>query len=168
MPCYRLANGLPSREVARLRWTGGDSTLQRMGSVDWGAGVNRVVGIEEASRPLQEAMSEEVTGEVLIAIGELLAFLILAATLSSDWENLCALYVSDNENTREWLAERRAKNRMARHCLRLLQQLEARHYFQVVAAGVYTKHNLSADLATRPGPRGASSRTRWVGSASGD
>lgn len=62
---------------------------------------------------------------------------------------MLVLYISDNENSRVWLAKRRAENRMARHCRRQLQRLEARHHFQVVSAGAYTRHNLSANLAMR-------------------
>lgn len=88
------------------------------------------MSIEEVTRSLQAVMREEVTGEVLIANGELLTLFILAATLCSDWEHLLILYVSDNENPRSRLTRRQAKNWMAKYRLRILERLDARHVHQ--------------------------------------
>ncbi len=85
----------------------------------------------------------------MIALGELFCLIVLAVTRAECWVNRLILYVTDNENTRIWLTKRRARNRLARYGLRLLQRLETKFHFQVVSGRVWTKHKLTMDLTTR-------------------
>ena len=82
-------------------------------------------------------------------MGELYCLVLLAAARKEEWRGKLVLYVTDNENARIWLSKRRANNRLARYGLRLLQRMETEHAFQVLAAGVWTKRNLTMDLTTR-------------------
>ena len=134
--------------LEELVWTGGDATLERMGAVDWTARVYGVIGTQEALDPFKEAFRDENEASI-IAVCELFTFLTLAAERAPHWEGKLVLYVTDNTNTEIWLDKRGAHCRLARHGLRLLQRLEARHHFSVVSAGVWTKHNHSMDLLSR-------------------
>ena len=130
LPRERLA--LPG-ETERLIWTGGDSTLDRMGCADWSAKMYGVMQVDQVAGPLQAFLGDEATGELMIALGELFCLIILAVTRASAWDGMLVLYVTDNENANSWLKKRRARNRLARYGLRLLQRLETKHHFQVIA-----------------------------------
>ena len=60
---------------------------------------------------------------------------MLAAAQTLHLAGKLVLYVADNGNAESCLLKRVAKNRLARHGLRLPQLLETRHGFQVTAAG---------------------------------
>ena len=85
----------------------------------------------------------------MIALGELFCLILLAANRAEHWKGCLVLYVSDNEITKHWLMNRRANNRLSRYGIRILQRLECLHRFQVISAGVHTKHNPTMDFTTR-------------------
>ena len=119
---FRVAFGklLPIRERLALpgmarstRFVGGDATLDRLGAADWKA-------LKYHSEPCQRyvAAIEEVVGSGdnlgIIAVLELLTFVVLASAQSATWRNEMILYVTDNANVKSWLSTRRARNRYVR------------------------------------------------------
>ena len=81
---------------------GGDATLERFGAVDWSAKrfmVEDTAQFTEALVTLVEA-SDHVE---IIAVMELLAFLVFASQESDAWSGLLVFYVTDNQNVETWL-----------------------------------------------------------------
>ena len=152
-PRERMA--LPG-QGARVRWTGGDATLESVGAVDWGSttkGENPKYMATTAG-PLLEQLKAEADWvaadePAIIAVVELLAFIILAAARGDAWQEELVFYVSDNENVKAWLNKRRPKNQLARHLIRLLSRLEALHGFSTTCFYIRTYHNRLADWLTR-------------------
>ena len=85
----------------------------------------------------------------IISVAELLCLLSLAAVQHRSWDGRVVLYVRDNDNVRVWLGARHARNRMARHLLRLLRYLEVRGHFVVVNAYATTYLNQLQDFLSR-------------------
>ena len=129
---------LPIRELLALPGTtertkvvGGDATPERLGAVDWDGRrfmVEDTSQFVEAFRSLAEA-SDHVE---IIAIMELLAFLVFASQESANWSGLLVFYVTDNQNVETWLKRRRPRNRVARRLVLLLQRLEAERGFLAI------------------------------------
>ena len=89
-----LASMLTTRErlalpgvMDQLLWTGGDSTLERLGAADWEAKLYGVVEVSKASAALKRVAgaSEDSPNVTIIAIGELLCLLVLAAARGPAW-----------------------------------------------------------------------------------
>ena len=101
-------------------WTGGDSTLQTLGAADWNAKVYGFTKVSVVANALKFFAGQHEEEDVIIAIGELLCFLVLAASRKQDWSEKLVVYVTDNSNTESWLEKRVARNQLARYGLRLL------------------------------------------------
>ena len=99
-----------------LIWTGGDSTLDKIGCVDWEARVYGLADMEDIALPLQNYAGEEGTGQVIIALGELFCLILLAISRGPCWTNRLVLYVTDNENARTWLTKRSRSTPCRLHC----------------------------------------------------
>ena len=136
-PGERLA--LPG-VAQRVTCVGGDATMTRAAATDWEAKRYLAVDVSPYLRALEEAAGLE-EQETIIALAELLCLLLLAAVRAADWKGRLVLYVTDNDNVRIWILHRHARNRMARHLLRLLRYLEIRFHFVTTAAFVRTYHN---------------------------
>ena len=80
---------------------------------------------------------------------QMLAIVVMAAERGPSWEGQLIFYVTDNSNTQCWLRKRVAKNALARHLLRMLLRVEARHNFKVAGLFIRTYHNSRADWLTR-------------------
>ena len=123
-----------------------DATEARVGAADWTSSLYGAVGASEAMGPFKEVFWE---GDDIIAICELFTFQVLAVARAFIWSGKLVLYVADNTNAERWMLKRVARNRLARHGLRLLQLLEARRQFHVTFAGAWANHNHSMDLLSR-------------------
>ena len=149
--------------IEELAWAGGGATETQVRAADWTFGVYGTMDTKEVMYPFMLTFGE---GDEIISLCELFTFLVLAAARAPCWKGRLVLHVSDNADTEAWLRKRGANNRMARHRLRLLRLLEARHGFQVTAAGVRTKHNGRALPGRRGGgPGGNEHGPRRRGSA---
>lgn len=103
MLTLRERMGLPGQKV---RWTGRDATLDRIGAIDWGdqprceAPSYIMHDVGELLSQLQNA--PDVTDDVaeMIALLELLTFIVLAVLHGARWKDHLAIYVSDSQNTR--------------------------------------------------------------------
>ena len=144
-PRERLA--LPGA-AEQLLWAGGDSTLERLGCIDFDARVWGVLEAREVFGRIQE-LEPFAEDDIIISLGELFAFLLLAIAQVVAWRGRIVLYVTDNQVVQTWLTKRYARNALARFGLRLLGRLEAVGDFTSVAAYVWTKHNLAPDFITR-------------------
>lgn len=91
---------IPGR-CERLRWVGGDPTLEVIGTLDW---KNRTFMREptgvmlEVLRSAPELCGAEV--EVRIAIAELVCYISYAAAVCSSWRGKIVAYATDNMNVR--------------------------------------------------------------------
>jgi len=132
-----------------LVWTGGDSTLQTLGAADWNAKVYGVIEVERVAGPLKAFAGHEEDDTTIIAIGELLCALVLAASRMQEWTGCLVPFVTDNTNVEIWIFKRVAGNRVARFGLRLLGMMENEGRFKMIAAGINTHHNATMDYLTR-------------------
>eukprot|EP00972_Heterocapsa_arctica_P069511 10270077-Heterocapsa_arctica.AAC.1 len=85
----------------------------------------------------------------MIALLEMLAYVVLAAVRGAAWKGLLVIYVTDNQNAKSWLVKRRAGHPVARHLLRILARIEAHYSFRTEGLFVRTYHNTTADWTTR-------------------
>ena len=145
-PRDRLA--LPGA-AERVLWIGGDATLEVAAATDWGAKVYISFPVEPYLGALRDFTGTPGDDATIISVAELLCLLSLAAVQHPSWDGRVVLYVTDNDNVRVWLGARHARNRMARHLLRLLRYLEARGHFVVVSAYVRTYRNQLQDFLSR-------------------
>ena len=85
----------------------------------------------------------------IIAVMELLAFLVFASQESDAWSGLLVFYVTDNQNVETWLRKRRLRGRVARRLILLLQRLEAERGFICHPTYIRTYWNELADWVSR-------------------
>ena len=134
----------------RLRWIGGDATLEVIGTLDW---KDKRYMREPAKMMLSvlegapELCGEE--PEVRIALAELVCIVGFAAAEGPRWGAEVIAYATDNMNVRSWLATRKSRTPMARHLLRILGMLEGRYRFRTMAFYIRTYHNVTADWVSR-------------------
>ena len=138
---------LPIRELLalpgvaqRTRIVGGDATLARFGAVDWKAKRFMVAETATFDSALRSSLTEADQIEV-IAIMELLTFVVFATEEGSAWNKEIIFYVTDNQNVQSWLSKRRPKSRAAR---RLILPLP-RHSHSEEGAESDHDHPLHAD-----------------------
>ena len=108
----------------RVRWVGGDATLEVAAATDWQAKVYVTFGVEPYLATLRDFTGTPDDNSTIISVAELLCLISLAAARFRDWDGRLVLYVTDNDNVRVWLSTRHARNRSARHLLRLFRYLE--------------------------------------------
>ena len=132
--------------AGRVLWIGGDATLEVAAATDWGAKVYITFVVEPYLAALRDFIGTPGDDATIISVAELLGLLSLAAVQHRSWDGRVILYVTDNDNVRVWLGARHARNRMARHLLRLLRYVEVRGHFVVVSAYVRTYHDQLQDF----------------------
>ena len=82
---------------------GGDATLGRFGAVDWKAQRFMVSETEDFANTLKEVLPDSDQVEI-IAIMELLAFIVFATQEGNGWGGEVVFYVTDNQSVQTWLA----------------------------------------------------------------
>ena len=92
-------------EVDRIVWTGGDATLEMVCFIDWTGSKCFALEIDDIFKILSEASGEE-GRKLIIAVGELLITILLAAASGDCWAGRIVLYVGVNLNVRSWLTSR--------------------------------------------------------------
>ena len=127
---------------------GGDATLGRFGAVDWKAQRFMVSETENFANALKEVLPDSDQVEI-IAIMELLAFIVFATQEGSGWGGEVVFYVTDNQNVQTWLAKRRPKVRAARRLILLLHRLGVESCFRCVPVYIRTYRNQLADWVSR-------------------
>eukprot|EP00971_Amphidinium_carterae_P164063 3252646-Amphidinium_carterae.1 len=135
-------------ESARVIWLGGDATLTRGAAIDWTHRVYTHYAVQEALARLAEAAGEP-DEEAMIALAELQVVVCLTAVQGAAWAGHLVINVTDNMNVRYWVNHRRAKNRLARHLLRLLAYAEIKNEFAMTSTYIRTFNNKLADDLTR-------------------
>eukprot|EP00435_Cladocopium_sp_Y103_P015205 s4477_g3.t1 len=157
----------------RIVWASGDATLERLGAVDWtnkqayslevepyrvlfqemerqaleGGGLPRRV-----SRPEAETPEEETKERLMVALTELMAVVLLAASQHALWRGKVVLYMGDNQVVIRWINSRQSKHPFAGFLLQLLAAIEACEGFHIHTAYLRTYHNVVADALTRQEP----------------
>ena len=134
----------------RLRWVGGDATLEVIGTLDW----KEKRYMREPAKMMLSVLegAPELCGEepeVRIALAELVCIVGFAAAEGPRWGAEVVAYATDNMNVRSWLATRKSRTPMARHLLRILGMLEGRYRFRTLAFYIRTYHNVTADWVSR-------------------
>ena len=92
------------------------------------------------------------SGNIFLALFELLSFLLLAVARKEAWGGELVLYVADNQNVRSWLFKRRPRPAAARQLILLLQRLEVEHQFSCYPIYIRTYRNHLADWISRESP----------------
>jgi hypothetical protein len=136
---------------ARVRITGGDATLDRIGALDWKAKKYMLEEVTDVLASMREHLQVEAEEEI-IALNELLCFLLLAVARKAEWKGELVLYVTDNQNVRSWLLKRRPRPKTARQLILLLQRLEVEYDFSCYPVYIRTYRNHLADWLSRENP----------------
>ena len=143
--------GLPGEWKGSV-FVSSDATTTKVGAIDWKHGkVFRAdagkmkVWAEKALGHLGETADEE----LVIHLGELLSFLAFACHVAQLWADQVVVYGGDNQIVKFWLQTRKAKVRAGRILIRVLNMLEMRFHFSVLAGWWRTFHNVDADYITR-------------------
>jgi hypothetical protein len=145
-PAERLS--IPA-ERANTVWTGGDATLKYAGAVDWRHAWFYSSPVGDFLPALYALMGSE-PEDVIIAVAELLTYLILTALDDAgEWDGRTVVYVSDNMNTVGWLNDRYSKVVLVQVILRLLALVEARKKFATISTYIRTYKNVVGDGLTR-------------------
>eukprot|EP00974_Lingulodinium_polyedra_P024746 2393806-Lingulodinium_polyedra.AAC.1 len=98
------------------------------------------------ARLREEASLEQ---DTIIALTELLAYVLLAARQGGKWQHRYVFYVTDNLVVRAWLTTRRAREPSARVLLRVLIRVELKERFTTVSYYVRAYHHDLCDRLTR-------------------
>ena len=140
--------GVPGA-AERVIWIGGDATPTVAGQIDWDAKLYARQDVVPYLEALKEAAGAEEEW-IIIALTELFCIVAMTAERGADWVDRLVLYVGDNQNVQRWVETRHARNRLARHLIRLLNYTEAKYRFQILAAPyIRTYSNEMADMITR-------------------
>ena len=155
----------------KLRYIGGDAagkddelTEPRIFAMDFGNRTYIMIETEKLLGPLRGLPTKTWEGEAeIIAVGELLVIVVLAAQNGPDWEEQLIFGLTDNDNVKDWIKKRKAKNAVARHLLRALALMEARWKFRLLVFYIRTYHNELADYGTRAAKEAVRRRFSIVG-----
>ena len=124
-----------------------DATRVKIGAIDWTNGVVMRMEAMEALQLVSKCDAEE--EEVVIHVAEMLSFLAFACKVGGSWTGKVVLYGGDNKIVREWISSRKAGTPVGRLLVRMVNLLEMRYRFTLVATWWRTFHNVHADLLTR-------------------
>ena len=86
---------------------------------------------------------------IIIALTELFCIVAMTAERGEAWVDRLVLYVGDNQNVQRWVETRHARNRLARHLLRLLRYAEVKGGFSLTSVGIRTWNNRTCDAVSR-------------------
>ena len=134
----------------KVIWLGGDATMDICGTVQWDTKEYCRFEVQPYLARLA-AIADTEEPEIIIAIAELACLVVFAAAKcqSGAWHQRLVLYVGDNQNVRSWTRRRTARNRMARHLLRILRYIELKGKFVILATWLRTYHNATLDWISR-------------------
>ena len=154
-----LKSMLPPLERVGLpgEWKGSvfvssDATPSKVGAIDWKYGKVFRADASQVRAWAERALGhlgEGVDGDLVIHLGEMLSFLAFACHVAAQWEDQVIVYGGDNQIVKYWLQTRKAKVRAGRILIRVLNMLEMRFHFSVLAGWWRTFHNVDADFITR-------------------
>ena len=72
--------------------------------------------------------------EVAIHVAEMLSFLAFACQVGESWQGRVVLYGGDNQVVRQWIGTRKAGTAVGRLMVRVLNLVEVRYRFVLIAA----------------------------------
>ncbi|CAE7205713.1 unnamed protein product [Symbiodinium sp. CCMP2592] len=140
----RLA--LPGEWDAGTVFVSSDATKVMIAAIDWTGGSVMRMKAKAAAEWVQRCGEED---EVAIHVAEMLSFLAFACQVGESWQGKIVLYGGDNKIVKEWIVGRKAGTRVGRLLVRVINLLEMRFRFALVATWWRTFHNVHADLLTR-------------------
>ncbi|CAE7036810.1 unnamed protein product [Symbiodinium sp. CCMP2592] len=140
----RLA--LPGEWDAGTVFVSSDATKVMIAAIDWTSGSVMRMKAKAAAEWVQRCGEED---EVAIHVAEMLSFLAFACQVGESWQGKIVLYGGDNKIVKEWTVGRKAGTRVGRLLVRVINLLEMRFRFALVATWWRTFHNVHADLLTR-------------------
>ncbi|CAE6959396.1 unnamed protein product [Symbiodinium sp. CCMP2592] len=140
----RLA--LPGEWDAGTVFVSSDATKVMIAAIDWTSGSVMRMKAKAAAEWVQRCGEED---EVAIHVAEMLSFLAFACQVGESWQGKIVLYGGDNKIVKEWIVGRKAGTRVGRLLVRVINLLEMRFRFALVATWWRTFHNVHADLLTR-------------------
>ena len=149
-PTERLS--LPG-EWKDVVYVSSDATPTCLGAIDWKHGFIFRVGVKELrpwiTRVLTDQEQEAEIEDLIIHLSEMLSFIAFACSMAEKWQGKVIVYAGDNMVVKNWLQSRKSKVRGGRLLIRVLNMLEARWSFRVLAGWWRTYHNIDADFITR-------------------
>ena len=130
-----------------------DATTTVVGAIDWRNGFVFREAIVDLKPWVEAVLSDEelkAEGEELVVhMAEMLSFVVFACALGEQWHGRVVVYAGDNMVVKNWLQSRKSNVRGGRILVRVINMLEMRWRFQVLAGWWRTYHNVDADFITR-------------------
>eukprot|EP00435_Cladocopium_sp_Y103_P002944 s2186_g1.t1 len=130
-----------------------DATTLVVGAIDWKHGcVFREKVADLKPWILQVLTDEEIEAEgedIVVHLAEMLSFVAFACAMAERWRNQIVVYAGDNMVVRHWLQRRKSAVRGGRILVRVVNMLEMRWRFRLLAGWWRTYHNIDADHLTR-------------------
>ena len=130
-----------------------DATTSCMAAIDWH---NKKVFREQVAslkawidQVLTDEEKQSEGEELVIHLGEMLSFVAFACVMGEEWKGKVVVYAGDNTIVRNWLRSRRSGVRGGRLLIRVINMVEMRWQFRVLAGWWRTYHNVDADYITR-------------------
>jgi len=150
-PMERLS--LPG-EWSKVVMVSSDATPTYVGAIDWTNRVTFRQSVAELKPWIQqvlndEEMSDEDFDAVAIHIAEMLSFVAFACEVGWRWRGAVVIYGGDNTVVKQWLETRRSRVRAGRLLIRVINMVEARYGYTILAGWWRTYHNVDADFITR-------------------
>ena len=132
-------------EPEELVWLGGDANMNGVAGVSWSDGVYYVFRTADWADKLKESVRafqmREVSDDVIIAIWELMCFVVLATNCAANWQNRTVLYVSDNMLVQGWLETMHSTNPLVNWLLSLVGLSTIRFRFGLYSVYIDTEAN---------------------------
>ena len=149
-PKERLA--LPG-EWKDVVYVSSDATPTCLGAIDWKNGGIFRTTVKELRPWIEKVLTDQEKGaqveDLIIHLSEMLSFIAFACGMAEAWKGRVVVYAGDNMVVKNWLQSRKSKVRGGRLLIRVLNMLEARWRFRVLAGWWRTYHNVDADFITR-------------------
>ena len=132
-------------EPEGLIWLGGDANMNGVAAGSWSDGVYCVFRTADWQEMLKASAREfqlrEVADDVMIAIWELMCFIVIATNCAENWRDRHVLYVSDNMLVRGWLETLHSSNPLVGWLLSLVTLLMNRFRFGLNSVYIDTEGN---------------------------
>ena len=150
-------------EAAKAVWVTTDATTSVAFGADWTEKVYLRQDLADYKGVLAEALGDVDDPEVEIALGEAMAYVVMAGRQGPAWSGRIVLLATDNMVFTNWLKKRHPRPRLVRHLFRILHYLESKYKFTTVGHFFRTYHNVTADFGSRASKDEVDTRMRELG-----
>ncbi|CAK0902505.1 unnamed protein product, partial [Prorocentrum cordatum] len=155
-------------EAAKVVWVTADATTSVAFGADWTEKIYLRQDLKDYKGMLGEALGDSDDSTVEIALGEAMAYIVLAGRQGPSWSGRIVLLATDNMAFTNWLKKRHPRPRLVRHLFRILHYLECKYNFMTIGHFFRTYHNVTADFGSRASQEEVKRRMDELGLSSDD